>query len=88
MASTKYAVPAMRASGSSTPSNLPIDTPNCLRIKAWLPVTRAANLVPPAACAGRLTPRPAPRHSINIAQPRPAPATPPTIASSALTTTS
>ena len=40
------------------PSNLPIDTPNCLRTTACALATRAASLAPPALWAGRWIPSP------------------------------
>jgi len=62
----------MRASASCTPSKRPTDSPNCLRMRAYAPVTTAAIFVPPLAVEGSVIERPIDRHSISICQPLPA----------------
>ena len=61
----------MRASASSTPSNLPIGTRNWLRTRLYAPVVRTAVLAPPVVEDGSEMARPAARHSISMRQPCP-----------------
>ena len=65
-----------------------MDSPNCLRMSAWAPATRATCLAPAAADAGSEMPRPAASDCMSMVHPRPAPAAPPMTASSSRTTTS
>ena len=59
----------MRASGSSTPSNLPIGVLNCERTRAYAPVAREPSLPAAIDIDGSEIERPAARHSTSIRQP-------------------
>ena len=77
VASIMYRLPPMRASASSTPSNLPIGVLNWLRTRAYAPVARTASLAMPVDDDGSEIDAPAASDSISMRQPLPICAWPP-----------